>query len=160
MNKADSVERSILVVDDNEATRALIGRILEQELGANVTLSGSAAEGERHLLQSRFDVILLDLLMPGISGFELLRKIRTGTHVNRDTPVIVVSVLGDPDSLRRCRALGATYHVVKPILRESLTRVVSEHLPGGRSAASFRPADAPTAGPTTPGKPDGSGIVR
>ena len=161
MTEPQAVKNSILIVDDNEATRALIGRILEQELGGDIALAGSAAEAEQQLRHTRFDVILLDLLMPGISGFELLRKIRTGTHVNRETPVIVVSVLGDEESLRRCRALGATFHVVKPIMRESLTRVVADHLPPGRITQRTRPAAAPDTGHITPSeKPDGPGRPR
>ncbi len=141
---------AVLVVDDNEPTRLLIGRILSQELGVDVSLACDAADAERITGERRFDVILLDLLMPGVSGFDVLQRIRTESRFNRDTPVIVVSVLGDEQSVLRCRALGATFHVVKPIMRESLARVVAEHLPqapavGGAAGVT---ANLPTPPPT------------
>lgn len=136
----------VLVVDDNAPTRALIGRILEQELAVEVVLAGGAHEAQRLADDRRFDAILLDLLMPGVSGFELLQWLRTESRSNQRTPVVVVSVLGDDESVRRCNALGATFHVVKPIMRESLARVVAEHLATSRGLdGASQPA------PRTPG---------
>jgi len=126
----------VLVVDDDEATRLLITRILEQELAVGVTLAGSAAQAQRQLQETRFDVILLDLLMPETSGFEVLEWMRGAKSPNRSTPVLVVSVLGDEETIERCRRLGASVHIVKPILRETLAAAVREHLPGqGRQVA-------------------------
>ena len=120
---------NILVVDDNAPTRALIARILEQELHAAVTLAESAEEAKGQLLRSRYDVILLDLLMPQTSGFEVLEWLREERTPNQGTPVLVVSVMGDHESIERCRRLGASVHIVKPILRETLAAAVREHLP-------------------------------
>ena len=126
----------VLVVDDDEATRLLITRILEQELAVGVTLAGSAAQAQRQLQETRFDVILLDLLMPETSGFEVLEWMRGAQSPNRSTPVLVVSVLGDEETIERCRRLGASVHIVKPILRETLAAAVREHLAGqGRQVA-------------------------
>ena len=131
-----SVKYRVLVVDDDEATRLLIARILTQELPVEVTLAESAEAAKRQLGQTRFDVILLDLLMPETSGFEVLERLRAEQSPNRGTPVLVVSVLGDPESIERCRALGASVHIVKPILRETLADAVREHLPAeGRQIA-------------------------
>ena len=136
----------ILVVDDNEPTRLLIARILTQELPATVTLAGGAEEAERQMQQARFDVILLDLLMPHASGFDVLKWMREGNSPNRNTPVLVVSVLGDQESIERCRRLGASVHIVKPILRDTLAAAVREHLP----SPGQRTADNPDrAGPGT-----------
>ena len=136
----------ILVVDDNEPTRLLIARILTQELPATVTLAGGAEEAERQMQAARFDVILLDLLMPHASGFDVLKWMREGNSPNRNTPVLVVSVLGDQESIERCRSLGASVHIVKPILRDTLAAAVREHLPPpGQPAA----ADADRADPGT-----------
>ena len=126
----------ILVVDDNEPTRLLIARILTQELPVTVTLAGGAEEARRQIRQTRFDVILLDLLMPHTSGFEVLEWMRGEPSPNKSTPVLVVSVLGDKESIERCRRLGASVHIVKPILRETLAAAVREHLPApGQQAA-------------------------
>ena len=119
----------VLVVDDNEPTRLLIARILAQELPVAVTLSGGAEEAKRQIRQTHFDVILLDLLMPFASGFDVLEWMREEPSPNRSTPVLVVSVVGDEASIERCRRLGASVHIVKPILRDTLAAAVREHLP-------------------------------
>lgn len=119
----------VLVVDDNEPTRLLIARILAQELPVAVTLSGGAEDAKHHIGQTHFDVILLDLLMPFASGFDVLEWMRVAPSPNRNTPVIVVSVVGDEASIERCRRLGASVHIVKPILRDTLAAAVREHLP-------------------------------
>lgn len=146
--RGDLASRTVLVVDDNEPTRALIGRVLAQELGVSVELAGDGDYAMRLADERRYDVILLDLLMPGTSGFDVLQRLRTASRLNRATPVIVVSVLGDEASVRRCQALGATFHVVKPIMRESLARVVAEHLRTDSTAgvpAGDSPASPPAA---------------
>src|SRR6185295_12743310 len=102
-----TAQHRILVVDDNEPTRLLIARILTQELPVAVMLAGSAADAERQMEQTRFDVIVLDLLMPHASGFDVLQWMRQGGSPNRNTPVLVVSVLGDQEAIERCRRLGA-----------------------------------------------------
>ena len=126
---ATLAKHRILVVDDNAPTRALIARILEQELSADVSLAESADEAKVRLGQARFDVILLDLLMPHASGFEVLEWLREERTPNQGTPVLVVSVMGDRESVERCSRLGASVHIVKPILRETLAAAVREHLP-------------------------------
>jgi CheY-like chemotaxis protein len=131
-----AAQNRILVVDDNEPTQQLIARILTQELPVEVTLAGSAEEAQRQMQQTRFDVIVLDLLMPHASGFDVLEWMRQGDSPNRDTPVLVVSVLGDQASVERCRSLGASVHIVKPILRETLAAAVREHLAASPAMAA------------------------
>ena len=139
-----SAPYKILVVDDNESTRLLIARILTQELPVAATLAANADEAERELRQSRFDVILLDLLMPETSGFGVLEWLRSEPTPNQRTPVLVVSVLQDEESVERCRRLGATVHIVKPIFRETLVAAVREHLDAAGRPDAQR--DKPPAG--------------
>jgi CheY-like chemotaxis protein len=127
---ADSPD--ILVVDDDESTRLLIGRIVTQELGARVTLAGTGAEALSIAETSSFDIILLDLLMPGIGGYEVLSQLRE-RGANRETPVVVVSVMSTPESIERCRQLGATSYVAKPIDRYLVTTAIRSLLEGRRS---------------------------
>jgi len=122
----------VLVVDDSESTRLLIARIITQELPVAATLAASGAEAERELKRTRFDVILLDLLMPDASGFDVLEWLRGNTTPNQSTPVLVVSALQDDETIKRCRQLGASVHIVKPILRETLVAAVREHLYSAR----------------------------
>jgi CheY-like chemotaxis protein len=132
---ADSVDGKhyiALVVDDNEPTRALIARILMQELGVQSVLAGTCEEALRLAERREFDVILLDLLMPGVGGFEVLKQIRSDSK-NISTPVIVLSVLDDRESVDRCMALNAHAFVTKPVNREIVAGMVKAHLPNGLS---------------------------
>jgi CheY-like chemotaxis protein len=117
-----------LIVDDHEPTRLLIARILEQELELQVTLAATCEVALRFADKQLFDVILLDLLMPGIGGFDVLKLIRSES-ANIETPVVVVSVLDDQDSIDRCMALKAHAFVTKPVNRTVLTAIVKAQLP-------------------------------
>jgi CheY-like chemotaxis protein len=118
-----AVRRNVLIIDDNEPTRLLIGRIVTQELGARVTLAGTCEEALRLAEQTTYDVILLDLLMPGIGGYEVLRQLREH-GANRATPILVVSVMSTHESIERCRLLGATAFLAKPVDRELVTTML------------------------------------
>jgi len=125
--------RNVLIVDDHEPTRLLIGRIVTQELGANVTLAGTCEEALRCAEATTYDVILLDLLMPGIGGYELLRRIRE-RGANRGTPILVLSVMATSESMRRCRRLGASAFLAKPVDRELVTTMLHGLLTSKRAA--------------------------
>jgi CheY-like chemotaxis protein len=127
--------RNVLIVDDHEPTRLLIGRIVTQELGARVTLAGTCEEALRQTELTPYDVILLDLLMPGIGGYEVLRLMREH-GANRATPILVVSVMSNHESRERCRLLGATAFLAKPVDRELVTTML-------RSLLGPRQADKP-----------------
>jgi CheY-like chemotaxis protein len=124
--------RDVLIVDDHEPTRLLIGRIVTQELGARVTLAGTCEEALRMADQTQYDVILLDLLMPGVGGYEVLRQMRE-RGANRATPILVVSVMSNHESRERCRLLGATSFLAKPVDRELVTTMLRSLL-GTRGA--------------------------
>ena len=130
MSTAEIKGHIALVVDDNESTRALVAKILEQELGVRSVLAGTCEEALRLAEAREFDVILLDLLMPGIGGFEVLRHIRMAS-ANMQTPVVILSVLDDKDSVDRCMALKAHAFVTKPVNRSVLAGIVKAQLPNG-----------------------------
>jgi DNA-binding response OmpR family regulator len=122
-----------LVVDDNEPTRLLLARILEQELGMQSVLAGTCEEALRLAKEREFDIILLDLVMPGIGGFEVLKGIRMAS-ANVQTPVIVLSVLDDKASVERCMALKAHAFITKPVNRDIVAGMVKAQLRGGASS--------------------------
>jgi CheY-like chemotaxis protein len=129
--------RNVLIVDDHEPTRLLVGRIVSQELRARVALAGTCEEALRLADEKVYDVILLDLLMPGIGGYEVLRKIRAGGP-NRGTPILVLSVMTTHESMEKCRQLGATAFLAKPVDRELVTTMLRSLLTPNRPV---RPAD-------------------
>ena len=137
MTIADAKKR-ILIVDDEESMRLLLGRTVEAVPNVEITLAGTCEEA-LHLAGYRaYDLILLDLLMPGVGGIEVLKAIR-GSSPNRKTPVIIVSVMADEDTKIVCRSLGISDYVTKPIVRESLVAVVKVRI-GSLDGSSLAPA--------------------
>ena len=125
----------ILIVDDQEPMRLLLAQFIQQDLGAEVALAGTCEAALRLVQANVYDVILLDLLMPGIGGIELLKRIRADS-ANRVTPVVIVSVLVDaPDadermSAQKAKTLGANAVLSKPVDRRELIAAVKAQLGG------------------------------
>jgi DNA-binding response OmpR family regulator len=119
----------VLIVDDEESMRLFLARILANGLKAEVTLAGTCEQALRMAGNYAYDAILLDLLMPGIGGFEVLRAIRRASP-NVATPVIIVSVLSDQVTKDRCMRAGANAYVVKPVERSSLIATVKSQIAG------------------------------
>lgn len=113
--------------------RLFLARTLTTGLKAEVTLAGTCEQALRLAGNYAYDAILLDLLMPGIGGFEVLAEIRRAS-ANAATPVIVVSVLSDQATKDRCMKAGASAYVVKPVERNSLLSTVKAQI-----AARARP---------------------
>lgn len=122
---APGPRRRLLIVDDDEAMRLLLAKFVQQDLGAEVTLAGTCEAALRLARANPYDAILLDLMMPGVGGVEVLRQIRADS-ANRFTPVLIVSVLvkdpetGEPLTEARAKALGANAIVPKPVDRGAL----------------------------------------
>jgi DNA-binding response OmpR family regulator len=117
----------ILIVDDEESTRLLLASLLAKDLKAELQLAGTSVQAMRLAESYAYDAIVLDLMMPGMDGFELLTRIRSGTP-NATTPVIVVSMLSDDHSEQRARSLGASAYHVKPVRRGELVATVKAQL--------------------------------
>ncbi|HEY0081884.1 MAG TPA: adenylate/guanylate cyclase domain-containing protein [Pyrinomonadaceae bacterium] len=102
----------VLVVDDSETNRDLLARRLVRE-GYEVEC---APDGERALQAIRlrqFDLVLLDIMMPGLNGYQVLERLKTTPDL-RDIPVIMISALDEIDSIVRCIELGAEDYLPKP----------------------------------------------
>jgi CheY-like chemotaxis protein len=102
----------ILVVDDNEMNRDMLSRRLERQGYQTVT----AEDGEQALTlipQHGFDLILLDIMMPRLNGYEVLQQLKADPR-QRHIPVIMISAVDDLDSVVRCIELGAEDYLFKP----------------------------------------------
>ena len=93
----------VLIIDDEESTRLLLARYLSKDLKIEAQLAGTCEQALRFAGDYAYDAILLDLLMPGIGGLEVLREIRSAAP-NAATPVLVISVVSDPETIERCLA--------------------------------------------------------
>src|SRR5262245_13899717 len=104
--------KRILIVDDEESIRLLLRRVLESNPELEITLANGGGEALKLAAEHKYDLILLDLLMPGVGGIEVLTKLRGGS-ANKKTPVIIVSVLADAPTRIACESLGVSGYVVK-----------------------------------------------
>ena len=106
------VHGRILIVDDNASNRDLLGRQLTRAGHAVADADGGHAALDR-LERDAFDLILLDMMMPDISGYEVLRRLKA-QPATADIPVIMISALDDLDSVTRCLEAGAVDYLLKP----------------------------------------------
>ena len=126
---ATTTRHRVLIVDDEESTRLLLARMLTTGMKVDVTLAGTCEQALRLAGNYAYDAILLDLLMPGVGGYEVLREIRRASP-NVATPVIIVSVLSDQATKDRCMRAGANAYLVKPVERNSLIAAVKAQIAG------------------------------
>jgi len=125
--------RRVLIVDDQEPMRILLAQYIQQDLDAEVTLAGTCEAALRLVKESVFDVILLDLMMPGIGGIEVLKRTRTDS-ANQATPIVIVSILanapegGERMTEQRAKTLGANALLSKPVNRSALIAAVKAQL--------------------------------
>jgi PAS domain S-box-containing protein len=102
---------SILVVDDEKANLVVLNQILSLEYAVYMAKSG--AQALQLVAKNRPDLILLDILMPDMDGFEVLTKLKESV-LTREIPVIVITGLNNPEDEEKCFTLGANDYITKP----------------------------------------------
>src|SRR5215831_7449873 len=103
----------ILVVDDNDDNRYTLKLHLDLEGYTNVETARDGAEAIALLETSAFDLVLLDVMMPKVDGFQVLTWLKDQARL-RDLPVIMISALTEMNSMARCIELGAVDYLLKP----------------------------------------------
>jgi DNA-binding response OmpR family regulator len=119
----------VLIVDDEESTRLLIARMLTDELDVEAQLAGTCEQALKLAGNYAYDAILLDLLMPGVGGLGVLAALRAASP-NANTPVVIVSIVTDDETVKRCMEGGASAYHVKPVRRAELVSIVRAQLAG------------------------------
>lgn len=102
----------ILVVDDNRLNRLKLGRGLENH-GHQIALAENGIQALDMLKESLYDLILLDILMPEMDGYQVLEKLKADEEL-REIPVIVISAIDEMPSIIRCVEMGAEDYLPKP----------------------------------------------
>jgi adenylate cyclase len=103
----------LLVVDDNRVNRLLLGRTLEQ-LGHTVTFAENGREALEVLARRHVDLVLLDIEMPEMDGYQVLEALAADPRL-RDLPVVMMSSVEEVDSVARCIEMGAEDYLFKPV---------------------------------------------
>lgn len=124
----------ILVVDDERDNRELLEIILRWE-GFIVVTAATGAQALAMVGEQAPDLVLLDIMMPGMTGYEVVATMREDV-VTRYIPVIVITALEDPDARRLALSAGANDFLAKPIVRGELLARVRAALGDGSGNAS------------------------
>ena len=114
----------ILVVEDNLATRTLLQHTLEME-GYEVEAVGDGATALERIRARTPNLVVLDVMMPGMDGFAVLEQIRADEGT-RELPVVMLTALDDPDSTWKGWSAGCHYYMNKPFEPEDLISVVHD----------------------------------
>lgn len=147
--------RRVLYIEDNPSNAELATRAVQGSPGTSLVIASRGEEGLALLTAEPFDLVLLDLHLPDLSGEEILEHIRADAHL-ATLPVVVISADASPDVIARVLAAGAVDYLTKPINIAQLLRVIER-----RSVpyAMTRPTPAPppeATSRTPPPPPDSS----
>jgi DNA-binding response OmpR family regulator len=112
----------VLVVEDNTDTAEIIQRRLQLD-GMEPVVCARGADAKTMLGQRQFDAVVLDIMMPDISGFEVLEHVRA-TPALADLPVIMLTAKASPQDRERAKDMGADAYIVKPFGPHDLVRTL------------------------------------
>jgi DNA-binding response OmpR family regulator len=124
------MQRRILVVDDNADSVAILRGFLEARQ-YQVAAAGTGVEALECMRHERFDLVLLDVMMPGMSGFDVLVEMRR-TDAMAITPVILLTAKTQDDDLALGYEYGADYYITKPFTARQLFYGIELVLEGGK----------------------------
>lgn len=130
--KAPALNKLVLVVEDDDLLRRLLAKSLTNS-GFTVDAVSSGKEALASLVKQPPLIVLLDLVMPGIDGFQVLQEIRNNPKI-KDLPVIILSNLGDDASVERTKKLGVSDYLIKADIflgevENKVKEVIAKHYP-------------------------------
>ncbi len=116
-------KKKVLVVDDEESLTFFLKLNLELTGVYQVFTAADGQEGIKAAIEHRPDLILLDIIMPGMDGFETLEHLKQSEETKR-TPVIMLTAKAESANLDRSITLGADFFLPKPFTMENLTNFI------------------------------------
>lgn len=121
------MQQTILVIEDDSFMASLVSGVFKKA-GFNVELAPDGENALKKIKERIPDLILLDLILPGINGFELLKKFKKSDQT-RQIPIVILSNLGSQNEIKKGLKLGAKAYLVKTeILPEEIVEKVKEFL--------------------------------
>ena len=128
-DKIEGVKARVLVVDDNKLIKSLFKKTLEEQ-GHIVVTASTSAKGVQHVKQLDFDLVFLDLKMPGMDGSELFRQIKT---IKPKLPVTIITGYPESDMMTRALAQGPFGVMNKPFGESEIVSAVALFLRIGKA---------------------------
>ncbi|QTA83981.1 Signal transduction response regulator, receiver domain histidine kinase [Desulfonema limicola] len=126
MNKENPSNLTILIVDDNPANLHVLIDLLDKS-SLNILVAVNGQQGIKHAKLGKPDIILLDIMMPGIDGFETCRILKENEET-KDIPVIFLSALTETEYKIKGFSLGAVDFITKPFHREEVLSRITTHI--------------------------------
>jgi DNA-binding response OmpR family regulator len=120
------MKKSILIIDDETSVGTLLDISISQR-GFRVETALSGSEGIQKARRESFDLIILDVALPGMDGIEICQTLRE-TEGYEETPIIMISSRADSVTRQKASRAGANEYLVKPFTSETLLRQVEEQL--------------------------------
>lgn len=117
--------KKVLVVDDERLSREVLSKILSRYLGCEVYMASNSKEALSYLQSKEFDLLMIDLAMPGITGLELIKIVRSSKP---DTSILVVTGNANDNDISTIKSMGVNQIVYKPFKISSLLEMVAEVL--------------------------------
>lgn len=119
-------QKKVLIIEDYPATTEMMANILKTE-GIDIVTAVDGTSGLAKAGSAQPDLILLDIMMPEMSGFEVAEKLRADAKTAK-IPIIIVSVRASEDNVKKGKDLGAQEYIPKPFDPFKLIEVVKKHL--------------------------------
>ena len=117
----------ILIVEDSKNTSVVLKDVLEGE-GCSVFLAGDGVSGIAMARREKPDLILLDLLLPKLNGYEVCNSLKRD-NLTRHIPILIISTMDSPESIEKTRSCGAQTFMKKPYNLDDLLREIKRLLP-------------------------------
>ena len=125
MNTAGQ-KRSVLIIDDNPIIRQLVQVVFERE-GFRVSLASEGSDGVRMALMNPPNIVILDIMMEGLQGFEVCKMLRANSSL-RHTAIIFISAKSYKPDIDKAMELGADSYIIKPFSPGDLLKIAIEHM--------------------------------
>lgn len=125
---------TILLVDDEQFIRQLVARLLRDMGVKTVMIANDGVEAMKKLstYSGSIDMIILDLEMPNMNGFQVVKEVRSGTaNISSDLPIIILTGHGQEDAVKAAVNLGVHGFMVKPMSRDTLEKRIKLALKSG-----------------------------
>ncbi len=117
---------TVMIVEDDPGTAEMFGLMLS-EAGYRTVIVHGGSTAINALRRERPDVLLLDIMMPGVSGLEICRYVRREPAL-MDLPVVLVTAKSQPDDVQAGMEAGATLYLIKPVSNRQLLQAVEQML--------------------------------
>ena len=124
--------KKVLIIEDHPDMLELLGRQIEL-MGFVPIIANLGAEGVAKALSEIPDLIMLDIMMPGMDGREVAKQIRNAPAL-KDVPIIAATALFRDSDLKQCIEAGCSSYIVKPFTFRQLERTVRQYIPTTRAS--------------------------